>query len=233
VLEALSANGLEIEGRLVTVLKEEACLRHYVPLVEKVINQTEARVFAGQTHYQDKILSLFEEHTALIRKGKPDKPTEFGRLVRLDEVENGILSGYAIAQGNESDQKQWIPALSQHRERFGQVPRLGTADRGFWNAQNEKEALAMGVKQVVLPALGRLSAKRAEHQKQAWFRRGQGWRAGIEARISTLKHPFGMKRARYKGEAGFERYVGWCVIAQNLVAIVRAGGKKATQCRSG
>jgi hypothetical protein len=66
-----------------------------------------------------------------------------------------------------------------------------------------------------------LSKKRSTRQKQRWFRRGQGWRAGIEARISILKHPFGMKRAHYKGETGFDRYVGCCVIAQNLAAIVR------------
>jgi len=233
VLEDLRSNRLPIGGNLLTVLKAEACLTHYVPLVEKVIEQTEARVFGGQTHYEGKILSLFEEHTAVIRKGKPDKPTEFGRLVRLDEVENGIVSGYDIAPGNESDQKQWIPALENHRELFGQVPRLAAADRGFWNTQNEKQALDLGVKQVVLPARGRLSAKRTEHQQQSWFQRGQGWRAGIEARISTLKHPFAMKRARYKGETGFERYVGWCVITQNLMAMIRARRKTPVPCRSG
>jgi hypothetical protein len=78
---------------------------------------------------------------------------------------------------------------------------------------------------VVLPGCGRLSASRAARQKQRWFRRGQGWRAGIEARLSTLKHCFSMQRALYKGEIGFERYIGWCIIAQNLVAMSRAGLK--------
>jgi len=232
VLEDLRQHRLSVSGDLFTVLREEACLEHYVLLVERVIGQTQARIFAGETHYEVKILSLFEQHSAIIRKGKPDKPTEFGRLVRLDEVENGIVSGYVIAPGNESDQKQWIPALEHHRERFGHLPRMAAADRGFWNTQNEKQAQELGVKQVVLPARGRLSDKRMAHQKQWWFRRGQGWRAGIEARISTLKHLFGMKRARYKGEAGFERYVGWCVITQNLVAMVRASVKMAAPGRS-
>jgi hypothetical protein len=40
---------------------------------------------------------------------------------------------------------------------------------------------------------------------------------------STLKHCFGMQRALYKGEIGFERHVGWCIIAHNLVAMSRAG----------
>ena len=89
------------------------------------------------------------------------------------------------------------------------------------SAKNEQEAQALGVKKVALPARGRLSAKRAEQQKQRWFRRGLRWRAGIEATISTLKHPFSMWRATYKGGLGFERYVGWCVITKNLFSIAR------------
>ena len=60
-------------------------------------------------------------------------------------------------------------------------------------------------------------------QKKRWFRRGQAWRAGIEPRIATLKHRFGMQRAFYKGEAGFQRHVAFCVLAHNLVAMSRAG----------
>jgi IS5 family transposase len=110
---------------------------------------------------------------------------------------------------------------------------VGAADRGFWSAENEKAAQDLGIRRVVLPATGRLSAKRAEHQKQRWFRQGQGWRAGVEPRISPLKHQFGMKRARYKGDAGFQRYVGWCIIAQDLVAMARNCRAAKAQCRSG
>lgn len=233
-LEELNAQKLKAQaGNLLTVLVAEAQLRHYLPLVDRVIAQTQARIFDGDTRHEDKILSLFEDHSAIIRKGKPDKPTEFGRLVRLDEVENGIISGYAIAEGNPADQQQWVPALEHHREIFGHVPDLAAADRGFWSSENEKVALDLGIKRVVLPARGRLSAKRAEHQQQRWFRQGQGWRAGCEPRISTLKHQFGMKRAWYKGDAGFQRYVGWCIIAQDLVAIARSGRKAQSKCRSG
>ncbi len=196
--------------------------------------QTQARIFQAQTRHPDKILSLFEPHSVVIRKGKAHKPNEFGRLVRLDEVENGFVSNYVVAPGNLCDQQQWTPALQAHVELFGQAPRLATADRGFWNSANEKAAAQLGVKQVVLPACGRLSPSRAARQKQRWFRRGQGWRAGIEARVSTLKHCFGMQRALYKGEIGFERHVGWCIIAHNLVAMSRAGRKSgARRCRSG
>lgn len=199
--------------------------RHYLPLVERVIAQTQARVFEAQNHHPEKVLSLFEPHSVVIRKGKPHKPNEFGRLVRIDEVENGIVSGYEVSAGNRADQQQWAPALEHHVALFGRAPRLAAADRGYWSAQNERLAAEMGVEQIVLPGPGPLSAERAVRQKKRWFRRGQAWRAGIEPRIATLKHRFGMQRAFYKGEAGFQRYVSFCVLAHNLVAMSRAGPK--------
>jgi IS5 family transposase len=235
VLEELKASKLRVHADLlVSVLKAEAQLAHFLPLTEKVIAQAKARLFEGQTHYPDKILSLFEEHSVVIRKGKAHKPNEFGRLVRIDEVENGIVSNYFIAPNNLADQQQWKPALEGHKQIFDRAPRLATADRGFWSAANEALAEDLGVKRTVLPGRGHLSKPRAARQKQRWFRRGQGWRAGIEGRISTLKHRFGMLRAHYKGDVGFERYVGSCVVAQNLVAIVRNKRVKTKEnCLSG
>ena len=212
---------LKVVGKWLRVEAQIGQLRHFLPLVEKVITQTKQRVLGGNCHVEKKVLSLFEAHTEVIRKGKAHKPNEFGRLVRIDEVENGIVSGYQILQGNPADSTAWMPALQQHQACFGQAPEMATGDRGFFSAQNEREAEALGVKKVALPARGRLSATRSQQQKQRWFRRALRWRAGCEATISTLKHPFSMWRATYKGEPGFQRYVGWCVITKNLFSIAR------------
>ena len=141
--------------------------------------------------------------------------------MRLDEVENGIVSGYQVLEGNAADTGCFLPAVKQHQSYFGRVPAMATADRGFFSAKNEREAEELGVKHVALPARGRLSRKRAQHQEQRWFQRALRWRAGIEATISHLKHPFSMARALYKGESGFQRYVGWSVITKNLFSIAR------------
>lgn len=222
----LVSGKLAITGSAMRVIVAEAQLRHFLPLVKRVIVQTKARVFGGNTHVESKVLSLFEEHSQVIRKGKAHKPTEFGRLVRIDEVENGIVSNYAVAGGNPSDGEQWAPALSQHRTQFGRAPRMATADRGYWSAKNERFAREQGVERIVLPARGRLSETRVKLQKNRWFRRALSWRGGIEGRIGTLKHRFSMLRATYKGERGFDRYVGWCVIAQNLVSIARVKSRR-------
>jgi len=126
-----------------------------------------------------------------------------------------------VLEGNAADTNSFLPALDHHRTCFEHAPYLATADRGFFSAKNEREAKARGVAKVALPARGRLSRTRAAHQKQRWFRRALRWRAGCEATISTLKHPFSMVRATYKSESGFQRYVGWSVITKNLCAIAR------------
>lgn len=212
---------LKVIGQPLQVELQVGQLRHFLPLVEKVIAQTRERLWGGNCHVEGKVLSLFESHTEVIRKGKAHKPNEFGRLVRIDEVENGIVSGYQVLSGNPADTTSWMPALENHQARFGKAPEMATGDRGFFSASNEQKANDLGVKKVALPARGRLSKRRARLQKERWFRRALRWRAGIEATISTLKHPFSMVRATYKGETGFQRYVGWSVITKNLVSLAR------------
>jgi IS5 family transposase len=221
VVQRWGKGRLKVVGKFLRVEAQIGQLRHFVPLVEKVITQTKERVWGGNCHVQGKVLSLFEPHTEVIRKGKAHKSNEFARLVRIDEVENGIVSGYQVLEGNPDDHTAWMPALQHHRACFGRAPEMATGDRGFFSAKNERAGQELGVKKVALPARGPLSVKRVKQQKQRWFRRALRWRAGCEATISTLKHPFSMLRATYKRDPGFQRYVGWCVITKNLFSIAR------------
>src|SRR5207245_10647218 len=104
---------------------------------------------------------------------------------------------------------------------FRRAPDKVTVQRGFYSGTNEREEQKLEVKTVARPGRGRLSVKRAKNQKERWFQRALRWRAGCEATISTLKHPFSMLRATYKTDPGFQRYVGWCVITKNLFSIAR------------
>jgi IS5 family transposase len=221
VTSTLKNGKLPIVNKATHVAVECAKLEHFLPLVKTVIAQAKARVFQGDTHFKGKIVSIFEEHSQVICKGKAHKPTEFGRLVRIDEVENGIVSNYEVNPGNTSDKEQWKPSVSEHKKIFGHAPTTAAADRGFFSAANERAANDLGVKKVVLPAVGRLSATRKKLQSQRWFKRAMKWRGGIEARIAALKHCFNMDRAHYKGDKGFKRYVGWSIIANNLTRIAR------------
>src|SRR6266540_896171 len=105
-------------------------LQTFIPRVRQVIDQTTRRVLEGKPlPATEKLVSIFEPHSAIIRKGKLGKPTEFGRVVWLDEVEGGIISRYAVLAGNPDDATQLVPSLDHHIRRFGRAPFLLVGDR--------------------------------------------------------------------------------------------------------
>lgn len=195
----------------------------FLPRIRQVLDQTVRRMNEGQSvPASDKLVSLFEPQTAILRRGKAGKATEFGRVVWLDEVEGGIITRYKILSGSPSDDQQLLPALDHHQRLFDQPPRLVAGDRGIHSPLNEAEAYARGVKFVVLPQPGAKTEDRQQHEQQRWFRYGRNWRAGIEGRISGLKRRHRLDRCRYHGDAGMERWVGWGVIAHDLRKIAQA-----------
>jgi IS5 family transposase len=195
-------------------------MEHWLPLVEQVIDQATRRVLHGeQVPAADKIVSLFEPHTDIIRRGKARRPTEFGHKVWVDEVDGGIVSNYRVLEGNPNDLTQWAPSLTRHQELFGHPPDQMSGDRGMYSQQNEALAQRAGVRRVILPKRGYRSAKRKQHERQRWFRKGRHYHNGVEGRISVLKRRQGLDRCRYHGKKGFERWVGWGIIAHNLLVI--------------
>jgi IS5 family transposase len=194
-------------------------------LTRRVLAQTQARVVEGNTHFPHKVLSLFETATEAIRKGKAAKPTEFGKLVKIQEAEHQIVTDYAVYAERPADQSLLLPAIAQHQVLFDRPPELLAADAGFFSAENEAQATAAGVQKVAIPNKQTRSPARWAFQRQRWFKRAQRWRVGCEGRISVLKRCHGLFRCRYKGSAGMERWVGLGVIANNLLAIARATTK--------
>src|SRR5207302_1132507 len=125
--------------------------------------------------------------------------------------------------------RERVPGLREqvrHQQLFGRPPRLVVADAGFASAANERAAIERGVARVALPGRGRLSASRRAHQRQRWFRRALRWRTGSEGRISVVKRRHGLRRCRYRGPAGVQRWVGLGIIASNLHALGRAAVAK-------
>jgi IS5 family transposase len=192
-------------------------LQQLQPIVARVLAQTRARLLGGDIHVRDKVLSVFEPHTEAIRKGKIAKPTEFGKLVTIQEAEHQIVTAYEVHERRPADITLWTPALDRHIAIFGRAPDLAAADRGFASAKNEDAAVARGVRRVILPRPGRKTPERRAFERQRWFRRGQRWRVGCEGRISVLKRRHGLRRCRYHGPDGTARWVGLAVIADNLV----------------
>lgn len=214
VLVALEALAPEAGRQLAETLT--TCL----PRTRQVIAQTVRRVFQGeQLPPDEKIVSIFEPHTDIIRRGKPRKPTEYGHKVWLGEVEGGFVSQYRILEGNPSDEAQWAPTLHRHIEQFGQPPWQASADRGVHSADNQALAEALEVARIILPQPGYKSPARQHHERQRWFRRGRCFHAGVEGRISVLERKHGFQHCRNRGEQGFACWVGWAVIANNLTKL--------------
>jgi len=198
-----------------------------VPRVKQVMKQTRARILRGDTRSDGKLVSLFEPATEIIRKGKAGKPTEFGKMVKLQEAENQIVIDYEVYAQRPNDADLLIAAVETHQAKLGRTPRLVAADAAFYSAKNEAAAIAKGVKRVCIPNRSTKSAERKREQKKRWFRSGQKWRTGCEGRISVIKRRHGLNRSRYKGDAGMQRWVGLGVIADNLINIGRAMAKQS------
>ena len=196
-------------------------LETMIPLVRQVMRQTRERIFRGNTRAEDKLFSVFEPSTEIIRKGKAGKPNEFGKMVKLQEAENQIVIDYEIYDRRPSDSDLLVPAIEIHQAKLGRTPRLVAADAGFYSARNEAAAKASGVKRVCIPNRSTKSLARKREQKKRWFRNGQKWRTGCEGRISVAKRRHGLDRCRYKGSAGMKRWVGLGVVADNLISIGR------------
>lgn len=198
-----------------------ATFQHYLPLVRQVIDQTTRRVFEKkQVPAGQKIVSLFEPHTAIIQRGKrPPHETEFGRKLWYSEVDSGIISEYRILHGNPPDEQQWVASLKHHKKVFGHPPELAPADRGVYSPDNERIARTLGVQQVALPQPGAKTKRRQNHEKQKWFKAALRFRTGIEGRISGLRRARKLDRCLNRGEGGLARWVGWRIITNNLVVI--------------
>jgi IS5 family transposase len=204
-------------------------LKHFRQLTERVLEQTKARVIEGNTHFQDKLLSLFEEHTEAIRKGKAAKPTEFGKMVKIQEAEPQIITDYEVFAKRPVDADLLLPSIETHELLLDRLPQLVAADAAFFSADNQTKAQEKGVEKLAVPNKKTRSKAQWAHQRQRWFRRAQRWRVGCEGRISVLKRKHGLLRCRYHGMEGMERWVGLGAIANNLIQIGKRLAQKPAQ----
>jgi IS5 family transposase len=202
---------------------------HYCELGERVIDQARRRVLQGeQVPNAEKIYSIFEAHTDLIKRGKVRTPLEFGHKVFLAESAHGLITQYEVLEGNPNDEQHVEPSLKHHKKMFGHVPELFGTDRGFFSEKNVKLCERKGVKVVCIPQCGgQKTEERKKIEKSPDFREGQRFRAGIEGTISVLFRGRGMKRCLAEGRKRFELWVGAAVLANNLMRIAALQTKRS------
>lgn len=193
-------------------------LEEAIELTGRVISQTK-EVERGNVHLPQRLVSLFDPEARPIKRGKLKEPCEFGYKVLLAEAENDIIVDYQVLTENLPDNELLGDVVARHRQSFDRPPQALAADRGFSDKTKEEELRRQGVQKIAIPYRGKRSKSREEYEKQGWFRRLCRWRAGCEASISLLKRKYGLRRSRMRGHRGTSIWVGWGVMAHNLVKI--------------
>jgi IS5 family transposase len=194
-------------------------LARAVGILDKVIDQTDRRVFKGeQVAASEKVVSFFEEHTDIIVKKR--RETEFGHKIFLTGGSSTLILDCLIVRGNPADTEQYAPMLQRQQALYSRMPRQVSVDGGFASKNNLAFAREHEIKDAVFAKKRGLSV--LDMAKSAWvYKKLRNFRAGIEAGISTLKRAFGLDRCTWKGWEGFGRYVWSSIVSYNLLVLAR------------
>ena len=196
-----------------------AQLAHYLELLHKVIEQTQRRVLSGEAvAAQEKICSIFEEHTDIIKKSP--RETVFGHKVFVSTGPSSLILDCVVERGNPADSNYVQPFLERHRQLYGQVPRQSAWDGGFASAANLSWAKEQGVEDVAFAKKCGVTVESMVRSSRV-YKELKRFRAGIEGCIGTLKHTFGLHRCSWKGWPHFQSYVHASVLTYNLVVLAR------------
>jgi IS5 family transposase len=197
-------------------------LRLYLPAVNKIIDQAERRVFKGETvPSAEKVYSLFETHTELLKRGKARAPIEFGHKVLLAQTGEKFIHHYQTFHRQEADKDLLQGSLKSHKKLFGSFPETLAADKGFYESRDQIKKLSKKIATVSMPKKGRRTASEERRESTDEFRDGQRFRAGSEGTISVLKRALKMNRCLFKGFKNYAASVGCIVFCHNLLLLSR------------
>ncbi len=196
-----------------------AQLGHYLPLIERILVQSERRVLRGQpVPAGEKLVSLFEPHADIIVKGGRD--VQYGHKLNLVTGKSGLILDVVVEAGNPADAERFLPMLERQITRCGVPPRQVAADGGYASQDNLTTAKAHGVSDVAFHKKRGLAVE--DMVKSGWvYRKLRNFRAGIEAGISCLKRAYGLARCTWRGLDHFKTYIWSAVVAHNLVLFAR------------
>lgn len=202
--------------------EETAELEHYTPLATKVIHQAEKRILEGEMlPAEEKLYSLFEEHTELIKRGKAGKDVEFGHKILIAQNEEKFITHYQALPKRKEDKDLLEETLEAHKSLFGRAPRVLAADRGFYQDREQLKKLAEEIETVSMAKKGKRTTEEKERESTEEFKKGQRFRAGSEGSISVLKRAYKLKKCLFKGFKNFAVSVGCAVFCHNLVLLTQ------------
>jgi IS5 family transposase len=197
-------------------LTRPGLLMHYVALTEKVCDNARRRVLVGETlTHEEKIFSIFEAHTELIKRGKQPNPIQFGHNVLVIEDAVGFVVDYQVVGAGVLDQNLVVPVMKQLQERFSNKIKSASFDRAFHTPENQRE-LAKIVRCPCIAVKGQEKGRQQQKEGTVAFRKARQRHPGVESAIGALQAGNGMKRCRDRGQRGHERYVALGILGRNL-----------------
>jgi IS5 family transposase len=205
-----------MRGRLRRALDELAVT---IERTATIVAQARSRLAGQMPDSATRLVSLHDPDARPIRKGRIDRPVEFGYKAQLIDNNDGVIVDYGVETGNPPDAPQLAPAISRVRRRAGRAPRSVTADRSYGEPAIDRDLEALGVRTIAIPRKAKISPARRHAEHARGFRRLVKWRTGSEGRISYLKRAYGWDRTRLDGREGAAIWCGHGAFAHNLVKI--------------
>lgn len=195
-------------------------LKDLLQKVELVLEQSKRKyVVEEKVPAKDRIFSIFEDHTELLKRGKARKPIEFGHLVTLGQTKEKFISYYAVDSISDHDTKQKDIALESHKKDFGAYPELFAADKNYHVSMEDVADWEEKIDTYGIGKKGRRTEQEYEREHSDAFKRAQKFRAGCEGSISVLKRAFGLERCVYRSFKSFASAIGRIVFCHNLVLL--------------
>jgi IS5 family transposase len=205
---------------LAQALAEE--LEHYQGLGKRIVDQARRRVLLGEAVPNDqKLFSIFEPHSELLKRGKAGKPVEFGHMIQIQQVGQKFITDYEAFEKKPVEHQLLDPAMERHRTLFGAYPQEVAADKGYYESVQALENLGQKVKLVSIAKKGMRTEEETEREHDPAFRHAQRFRAGVEGTISFLKRVLGLFRCFNKGWEHFAATIGATVFSHNLLILAR------------
>jgi IS5 family transposase len=198
------------------VAGQEGELLHYLHLTQKVCGTARRRVLLGETvPNEDKIFSIFEPHTELIKRGKQPNPIQYGHNVLVIEDAAGFICHYEVMANGALDQDMVVPVMTKLQKRFAGKIERASFDRAFHTPANQEE-LAKIVTHPCIPKKGQDLGRKQQEEATVEFRQARQNHPGVESAIGALQCGNGQERCRDKSKRGYERYVGLGILGRNL-----------------
>lgn len=195
---------------------------HYRRLGEQVIDQARRRIIdKEQVPNKEKIFSIFEPHTELLKRGKAAKPIEFGHMIQIGQVDGKFITEYEVFETKPVEYELIQPVLKHHKELFGDYPNTIAADKGYYESMKQIDHLGKKVEVVGIAKKGKRTEEQTQRETDPAFRHAQRFRAGVEGTISFLKRVLGLFRCYNKGWEHYAATVGATILAHNLLILAR------------